>query len=109
MGESARAAGGARGGQRGARDLGSARRPDGLKHELFERAHRGNWFLGPILTIRTWRVGGHALSWLMLALFGTGIGLWLLYGLRMSAPQIFANALTGVQILVIVGLKIWRR
>ena len=60
--------------------------------------------------IRTWRVGGHALSWMMLLLFGTGIGLWLPHGyLRMSAPLIFANALTGVQILFIVGLKIWRR
>jgi len=60
--------------------------------------------------IRTWRVGGHALSCLMLTLFGTGSGLWLLYGqLRMSGALIFANAFTGVQFLFIVGLKIWRR
>jgi MtN3 and saliva related transmembrane protein len=60
--------------------------------------------------VRTWRVGGHALSWLMLALFGAGIGLWLLYGyLRMSAPLMLANALTGAQILFIAALKSWRR
>jgi uncharacterized protein with PQ loop repeat len=41
---------------------------------------------------------------------GTGVGLWLLYGyLRMSAPLMVANALTGAQILFIAALKIWRR
>ena len=35
------------------------------------------------------------LSWMMLALFGTGVGLWFLYGLmRMSGPLMAANGLT---------------
>lgn len=60
--------------------------------------------------VRTWRVGGHALSWLMLTLFGTGVALWFLYGyLRMSVPLMFANGLTGLQIVIIVVLKLWPR
>ena len=59
--------------------------------------------------IRTWRVGGGALSGLMLALFGTGVGLWFVYGfLRMSGPIMFANGLTGLQVLLILGLKLRR-
>jgi MtN3 and saliva related transmembrane protein len=59
--------------------------------------------------VRTWRVGGEELSWMMLALFGTGVGLWFVYGyLRMSGPLMLANGLTGLQILTILGLKIWR-
>jgi MtN3 and saliva related transmembrane protein len=59
--------------------------------------------------VRTWRVGGEELSWTMLALFGTGIGLWFVYGyLRMSEPLMFANGLTGLQIFLILGLKLWR-
>jgi MtN3 and saliva related transmembrane protein len=59
--------------------------------------------------IRTWRKGGDELSWLMLALFGTGIGLWLLYGiLRVSMPLVVANGLTGLQIVFLIGLKVWR-
>lgn len=59
--------------------------------------------------VRTWRVGGEELSWTMLALFGTGVGLWFVYGvLRMSRPIMFANGLTGVQVLFLLGLKIWR-
>jgi MtN3 and saliva related transmembrane protein len=59
--------------------------------------------------VRTWRVGGEALSWTMLALFGLGVGLWFVYGyLRMSGPLMLANGLTGLQVLIILGLKIRR-
>ncbi len=59
--------------------------------------------------VRTWRVGGEQLSWLMLGLFGAGVGLWFIYGvLRQSWPLMFANGLTGVQVVFIIGLKLWR-
>ena len=59
--------------------------------------------------IRTWKSGGDGLSWIMLALFGSGIGLWFVYGvLRALGPLMLANGLTGLQILFLVGLKIWR-
>jgi MtN3 and saliva related transmembrane protein len=59
--------------------------------------------------IRTWRLGGHGLSWSMLAMFGTGVGLWFLYGyLATSGPIMFANGLTGLQILLILILKVSR-
>jgi MtN3 and saliva related transmembrane protein len=57
--------------------------------------------------IQAWRTGGEGLSWLMLALFGTGVGLWFLYGLMlMSGPLITANGLTGLQILLLLALKV---
>ena len=57
--------------------------------------------------IRAWRTGGEGLSWIMLVLFATGVGLWFLYGfLRMSAPLMTANGLTGLQILILLALKI---
>ena len=59
--------------------------------------------------VRTWRVGGEDLSGTMLTLFGTGVGLWFVYGyLRMSAPIMLANGLTGLQIILIAGLKLRR-
>ena len=59
--------------------------------------------------VRTWRVGGKELSWTMLALFGMGVGLWFVYGyLRMSGPLMLANGLTGLQILVILAVKLRR-
>ncbi len=59
--------------------------------------------------IRTWRFGGKDLSWMMLALFGAGVGLWFIYGyLRASWPIMLANGLTGLQILVILLLKLCR-
>lgn len=59
---------------------------------------------------RTWRSGGHGLSWGMLALFGVGVGLWLIYGLLVeSQPVILANAFTLAQIVLIAGLKLWKR
>jgi len=57
----------------------------------------------------TWRVGGEELSWVMLSLFGTGVGLWFVYGyLQMSGPIMLANGLTAAQVLLILGLKVWR-
>jgi len=59
--------------------------------------------------IRTWRSGGHALSGLMLALFGTGVSLWFVYGfLRNSKPIMLANGVTDLQVLVILVLKLRR-
>ncbi len=59
--------------------------------------------------IETWRTGGNGISWWMLAIFGTGVGLWFVYGLlRMSAPVMVANGLTEVEVLLIVSLKGWR-
>jgi MtN3 and saliva related transmembrane protein len=59
--------------------------------------------------IRTWRSGGQALSGLMLALFGTGVSLWFVYGLlRNSRPIMLANGLTDLQVLVILVLKLRR-
>lgn len=56
--------------------------------------------------VRTWRMGGQELSWLMLALFGTGVGLWFLYGyLLQSGPLMLANGITGLQILALAVLK----
>jgi MtN3 and saliva related transmembrane protein len=58
--------------------------------------------------VETWKTSGEGLSWMMLALFGSGTGLWFLYGvLRMSAPLMLANGLTGLQILFLIGLKLW--
>lgn len=56
---------------------------------------------------RTWRSGGHDLSWTMLTLFGGGVSLWFVYGwLRGSAPIMLANGLTGLQVLLILAIKI---
>ena len=58
--------------------------------------------------LETWKTRGEGLSWLMLGLFGTGTGLWFLYGLmRMSGPLMLANGLTGLQIVFLLGMKIW--
>ena len=58
--------------------------------------------------VETWKTAGEGLSWLMLALFGAGVGLWFLYGvLRMSGPLMLANGLTGLQVLFLIGLKLW--
>ena len=59
--------------------------------------------------IRTWRFGGHSLSGLMLALFGTGVSLWFVYGfLRNSRPIMLSNGVTDLQVLVILVLKLRR-
>jgi MtN3 and saliva related transmembrane protein len=57
--------------------------------------------------IRTWRKGGDGLSWTMLVLFGSGVGLWFVYGLlRNSVPIILANGLTEIQVLFIFAVKV---
>jgi len=54
------------------------------------------------------RTGARDVSLVMLTLFGTGVGLWLIYGLLLSSwPMIAANSLTEVQVLLI-GLWKWR-
>lgn len=59
--------------------------------------------------VLAWRTGGNGLSWTMLTLFGVGVGLWFLYGLlEMSRPVILANGLTGLQVLALLVLKIWK-
>jgi MtN3 and saliva related transmembrane protein len=60
--------------------------------------------------IRAWRMGTEGLSWMMLALFGSGVGLWFVYGiLRASGPIMLANGLTGLQVAFILAVKVWRR
>jgi MtN3 and saliva related transmembrane protein len=62
--------------------------------------------------VKTWQTGGHQLSWTMLALFGAGVALWFVYGvLRASGPIMLANGLTGLQVVVILSIKLkgsWR-
>ncbi len=56
--------------------------------------------------LHTWKTGGRDLSWSMLSLFGTGVALWLLYGILLGVgPIILANALTVTQIALIVYFK----
>jgi MtN3 and saliva related transmembrane protein len=60
--------------------------------------------------VRTWRMGAEGLSWTMLAMFGSGVGLWFVYGLlHHSIPIVVANGLTGLQVAFLFGVKIWRR
>jgi MtN3 and saliva related transmembrane protein len=60
--------------------------------------------------VRTWQMGGRELSWLMLGLFGTGVSLWLAYGiLRQSWPLILGNGLTLIQVAALVTVKLTRR
>lgn len=57
---------------------------------------------------RTWRSGGEGLSWFTLTLFGSGVGLWFVYGyLRSSGPIMLANGLTGLEVLFLIVLKAW--
>jgi MtN3 and saliva related transmembrane protein len=57
--------------------------------------------------VKAWKTGGEGLSWAMLALFGCGVGLWIVYGvLRVSPAIITANALTEAQVLAILVLKV---
>ena len=59
--------------------------------------------------VKTWKMGGHGLSWMTLALFGLGVALWFVYGIvQNSQPIIVANALTGIQVLLLIGLKTWQ-
>ena len=57
--------------------------------------------------VRTWRLGGEQLSWAMLGLFGSGIGLWFVYGwLLGSRPIMLGNGLTALQVLAIIAIKL---
>jgi MtN3 and saliva related transmembrane protein len=59
--------------------------------------------------IHTWKTGGKDLSWSMLTLFGSGVCLWLLYGILLDMmPVIVANGLTILQIAAIAAIK-WTR
>ena len=59
--------------------------------------------------IRTWRTGGHDLSYYMLAIFLLGVTLWLIYGIILhAAPIILANVFTSVQVLAIIVLKVFK-
>ena len=60
--------------------------------------------------VRTWRRGGeNGLSSAMLVLYVTGLGLWFAYGvLRDSMPLMMANGITGILVLLLLGLKLWR-
>jgi MtN3 and saliva related transmembrane protein len=50
----------------------------------------------------------HDISWWMFGIFGTGVAMWLWYGLRLDAlPVILANVVTLVLALAILVLK-WR-
>jgi uncharacterized protein with PQ loop repeat len=58
--------------------------------------------------VETWETSGEGLSWMMLALFGSGTVLCIVYGvLRMSGPVMLANGLTGLQVLFLIALKRW--
>jgi MtN3 and saliva related transmembrane protein len=58
--------------------------------------------------VETWKTSGEGLSWMMLGLFGSGTGLWFLYGvLQQSGPLMVANGLTGLQIIFLIGMKLW--
>ena len=44
---------------------------------------------------------------MMLALFGSGVGLWFVYGaLKHSFPLMLANGLTGLQVGLIFAIKL---
>lgn len=60
--------------------------------------------------LRTWRKGGEdGLSWAMLVLYLAGLGLWFAYGVLLtSMPLMLANGITGMLVLLILGLKAWR-
>jgi MtN3 and saliva related transmembrane protein len=58
--------------------------------------------------IKAWRTKScNDLSWGMLIAFSGGVTLWLIYGLRLSAPPIIAaNAVTLALLVTIIVLKI---
>lgn len=58
--------------------------------------------------LRTWRLrSAHDLSAGMLAIFTTGVALWLVYGLaRDSRPVIVANAATLVLSLGLIAMRV---
>jgi MtN3 and saliva related transmembrane protein len=44
------------------------------------------------------------LSWGMLIIFSAGVTLWLIYGLRLSAPPIIAANSVTLALLVVIGI-----
>lgn len=45
-------------------------------------------------------------AWVWFVMFGTGVGVWLIYGLIAAAPAVVAtNALTLLLVLALAGLK----
>jgi len=59
--------------------------------------------------LKTWRQGGHDLSYGMLTLYLLGVVLWLFYGLLIHAQAVvFTNLATAILIAIIMVLKIWR-
>jgi MtN3 and saliva related transmembrane protein len=45
-------------------------------------------------------------AWVWFAMFGTGVGAWLIYGLLAAAPAVIvANALTLLLVLALAALK----
>jgi MtN3 and saliva related transmembrane protein len=58
--------------------------------------------------LKTWRTqSAQDLSYAMIVLFLSGIGLWLIYGVQIrSLPIILANTLTIFLLLVLLGMKI---
>ncbi|MGE3707821.1 MAG: SemiSWEET family sugar transporter [Vicinamibacterales bacterium] len=57
--------------------------------------------------LRTWRSrSAEDLSWGMLAMFNTGVALWVLYGVGKGAPSIiWANTVTLALALLLAALK----
>ncbi|WP_265566340.1 SemiSWEET family sugar transporter [Streptomyces hygroscopicus] len=58
---------------------------------------------------KSWRTRSTAdFSWLYLAVFGTGIALWMAYGLqKRDVAIVVTNTLTLTLTLGVVGLKVW--
>jgi MtN3 and saliva related transmembrane protein len=58
--------------------------------------------------IKTWKTrSAQDLSYGMIILFVSGIGLWFLYGLQIqSLPIVLANAVTILLLLVLLAMKI---
>lgn len=64
-------------------------------------------FVPQLVRIYRTKSGGDISAWMML-LFGTGISLWLVYGVIIKSPPIIAaNAITLVLVLVILVLKFY--
>lgn len=59
---------------------------------------------------RTWRTrSAHDLSWIWIIMFGTGLGLWLVYGLAIQSwSLVAANGVTLALVLSLGWLKFFR-
>jgi MtN3 and saliva related transmembrane protein len=57
--------------------------------------------------VRSWRTRSTGdLSWVYIAVLGTGIGLWLIYGVLLSDPAIIAaNGLTLAAVSLLAAIK----